>query len=142
MPGYAIYHAGVEMERGTIVVNPRWRLYDRLRLIGEAIGKLGHFDVVLVEGIPNRARGGKFSNKAHASLMQSVGAAVSCSRSDDLIYVDARLWHEHVPEGYEKSDAGDACAIGEYVIHLAREKVYECDGPGEVEDAEGVSEGT
>lgn len=123
MPGYAVFVAGARTECGTIQVNPRASTHDRLYEIGLCLRTEfpAKIDVLVVEDIPTRRFNsyGRGSLKQQVQLHRAVGAVHASVAADHAVAVHPATWHSIVPEGYEKSDAADACAIGEVVRQYA-----------------------
>jgi hypothetical protein len=129
MPGYTIFNATVAEAAGTIDIPVSWCLAKRLRFLWEQLQILKEgIDLVLIERPPVKAiviRGIRMKDKAHNSLMQSIGAckaAFTC----DLIDVDASLWSRiareqgwaATSEQHSKGDVIDAYRIGLAAIHI------------------------
>lgn len=129
MPGYAIYQAGILVESGTLQITLGRDLPYRLQELAEALSEFDTPDVLVVEDIPLKMRGG--FRAGHGSLLKSEGAVYACVRAPLVLQLKPAVWHRWKPTGWEKGDADDAEAMGHAVYEIVNflEKVNR-DGSG------------
>jgi len=118
-PGYAIFSGGKLKSSGDVDVDKRLRVNERLQVIYDHLSKLTkNPDILLIEKLRGRM--------APASLMFSVGTAMSAVRSPICIEVPVCVWHAYAGRQYLNdkklgitTDAQDAEMIGLSVVELA-----------------------
>jgi hypothetical protein len=115
-PGFAIFAGGELQTKGTIRIDSRLDLYQRLQVINDKVAAITPVvpDVLVVEEIQKRT--------AHVSLLFAVGATFGASRSPRAIQVPVCVWKavaQTVPH-YEKDDAADAEMMGLSAILRAK----------------------
>lgn len=140
-PGWCLYVEGKYVESGVInLENPDIPTQDRLheicRILREEMAAKGPFDVIVHEDPPlkrwipcgNRGPGaGKVkvygSVAAQLPLHYAVAALFCALRSPRWLKIQPQVWRQFMPEGYEKSDEGDAVMLGIATMSLlAREQ--------------------
>lgn len=118
-PGYAFFRGGVMQEAGVFEIPPGMALNRKLhRLVTDLRSSFTEVDVLVLEYIsPFFANRG--FNKSNMSLQRACGAVQGAVESEICIEVPPMTWHQYKPEGYEKSDMGDAILQGETVLITA-----------------------
>lgn len=114
--GYAVLDIETEvvLEAGVIEAPPRSETGMRFRLIMDVIEELMDEyqpDVCGIELITKR-------RTTHVTLIRSTGAVMAAMAGPPLIEVDPTVWHFFAPDGYVKSDDGDAEQIALTIIKL------------------------
>ena len=110
--GYAVYKCGVLMDSGTLECDGliSQRLNDMFYMIAEKEIKP---DILCIETI---------RHNAHLYLRWSCGMLVAAADAEHVVEIPTNQWRVLAPEGYEKTDEGDAKLIGEVLITYAREE--------------------
>jgi hypothetical protein len=111
--GYAVYNAGSLIESGTIQLDTKKDIGDRLAEIGAILIDDDDYDLMAIE----RIRGGR----SHDYLKFSIGAYVASIQAPVVIEVPVNAWKKVTPPDYVKSDENDAIMIGKTLIVLAKE---------------------
>lgn len=111
--GYAVSEAGVINDNGTIELDPKQPLNQRLQDLVKTLQKDGEYSILVIEMIR-----GKMS---HAYLKFSVGAVMGGVQAKVAIEVPVNVWRAVAGKDHVKSDANDAHAILNAVLTLAKE---------------------
>lgn len=113
MPGFALYEKGQLISSGRIKIPLGQAPHRRMFHLGECLrSNFKDVDVLVVE---NLSTGFGVSTV----LLQSVGAVYASVESPLCIPVSPRTWHMNAPEGYVKTDEGDAVLLGWTTIKAA-----------------------
>lgn len=111
LPGWAAYRKGKFLSSGTVPINPRDPIQDRLRVLYDQLLPTDP-DVLVIE----RIRG----SMAHEYLRWSCGVIVASCRPVILLECPTSTWRSYAGKDHVKSDENDARAIGDCVLHMAR----------------------
>ena len=116
--GYAVFSLGTGevLESGTLISKKTDPIPDRLASLFFSVEELmEEFSPALtaIELIHKR--------KTHVTLLRATGALMAALAGVPLLEVDPELWHSQAPEGYEKSDPGDAEEIAKTIYKLFNE---------------------
>jgi hypothetical protein len=129
MPGFARFNSGDLIDSGTIEINPKLLIQDRLYHLSNELLYLGLCDILLIE----RIRG----NTAHEYLRWAVGVTIAAIRPKTVLEIPTTVWKREAraTEDYVKGDEQDAIMMGKAVIRKAREVI-------DVQYSESVSRNT
>lgn len=111
--GYAVAKRGEIVEQGTIELDQKAHIGDRLKDIVNILQNDAEYDVLAIEMIRGQM--------AHAFLKFSVGAAMGGAKAHTHIEVPINAWKAVAGKGHEKDDASDAAMIAKTIITLALE---------------------
>lgn len=125
MPGYAIYENQKLIDKGTIdidVKTTKKHVGFRLQELGKSLREeFKTVDVLVIEDIPPFRAGGTYgANKAHVSLLKSVGCIFGSAQFEHLVNIHPRTWQKWRDENYAKTDDKDAEYIGIAAIGMAK----------------------
>lgn len=105
--GFAVYKDGICIQSGVLKAAASRKNYERLlRMYDKLLDHNGQ-DLLVVEQI----RG-----NAHKVLHWAVGTTITAIRPSYLIECPYEVWRCLMPDGYEKSDEGDAILMGQAVL--------------------------
>lgn len=114
--GYAVTKKGKVVDQGTIQLDARAPINERLKDIVRILQKDGEYSILAVEMIRGRM--------AHVYLTWSVGAVIGSAKAPVLIEIPIPAWKAlaKIDPDYTKSDDADAAKLAETLIALAKEK--------------------
>lgn len=123
-PGYAIYRAGVLVDHGVLEIrgtaSSHQRLHEISRSLREDFGG-EKWDVLVIEAIPHlRFETFGRSLSSQLPLHWACGAIMGAVTADLCVQVAPQTWHAFAPEGYVKTDWGDAICMGRALLQYAR----------------------
>lgn len=117
LPGFALFHAGELQTSGTIALNKKASIQQRLAVVYEKVAAISPAapDVLVIELLRGKM--------VHWNLQRSAGVAIAASRAPVLIECPILVWKAlaKTDHKYVKGDQADAEKLGQSVIALARE---------------------
>jgi hypothetical protein len=121
LPGFALFHAGVFKEAGTIGLPRGGDLKLRLRhLLLSLLHDFDEPDVLVLENLPAfmSSKGTSFRTQGVVNLHKSHGICMAAFETNKIIQVSPQSWHHYMKklEGsqgqeYQKCDRNDAIAL-------------------------------
>lgn len=111
--GVAVFSAGELVSSKTIKLPAKKPINERLNILFHELSSLDNADLLVIEKIRMKT--------AHIYLRWAVGTSVAGAPVLKTIEAPTTFWRAIRPEGYVKTDEGDAVLIGQMVILLARE---------------------
>lgn len=145
LPGYAVYIGGALIDSGVIQVPTVKDKHARLWEIGRSLREDFHYDhelkhipwslwgevptpswdVLVIEDVAAKrwikGKGGRMfgSARQQAPLHRAIGAVHASVEAKHVVEVHPGTWHTVAPDGYIKTDEGDALCMGELVRQYA-----------------------
>ena len=111
--GYAVANKGEIVDHGTIELDQRASINNRLQDIVNTLQKDKSYDILAVEMIRGQM--------AHVFLKFSVGAVMGGAKAPVCIEVPIHAWKAVAGKEHKKTDADDAFQIANTLITLAKE---------------------
>ena len=116
MPGFAVYSQGELLLSGTVKINAKANVYNRLQELYLKITELLACppDLLLIEQVNKQM--------SHQYLQFAIGVTIAAAKAPDTIEVPICIWKSVAKKevGYAKSDSFDAVMIGKAAVLLAK----------------------